>query len=150
MSAFYGIDLGTTQCLVAQFRRNPITDEDELTCLDNPKTGEIELPSVVSFLSETRYVTGLEAQNRLYKVPDSTVELVKVRLGNTKKIYVQSAFAIPDEQKRAQETASLTGIADSFRKIVVVRENITPWHDENGILYVGIEDFLLDDRAMDL
>ncbi|MBP5231032.1 MAG: ATP-binding protein [Clostridia bacterium] len=68
----------------------------------------------------------------------------------SQRYYVQSAFAIPDERKRAQETASLNGIKDSFRKIVVVRENITPWHDENGILYVGIEDFLLDDRAMDL
>ena len=64
--------------------------------------------------------------------------------------YIQSAFAIPDEEKRKQETASLKGIGDSFRKIVVVRENIVPWHDENGILYVGIEDFLLDERAMEL
>ena len=62
--------------------------------------------------------------------------------------YIQSAFAIPDEQKRTQETAALTGIGDSFRKIVVVRENIIPWHDERGILYVGIEDFLLDDSDM--
>lgn len=67
----------------------------------------------------------------------------------SQRYYIQSAFAIPDEQKRAQETASLTGIGDSFRKIVVVRENITPWHDERGILYVGIEDFLLDESAMD-
>ena len=64
--------------------------------------------------------------------------------------YIQSAFAIPDEQKRTQETTALTGIGDSFRKIVVVRENIIPWHDERGILYVGIEDFLLDESAMDL
>ncbi|MBQ3894699.1 MAG: ATP-binding protein [Clostridia bacterium] len=64
--------------------------------------------------------------------------------------YIQSAFAIPDEQKRTQETSALTGIGDSFRKIVVVRENIIPWHDERGILYVGIEDFLLDESAMDL
>ena len=64
--------------------------------------------------------------------------------------YIQSAFAIPDEQKRTQETTALTAIGDSFRKIVVVRENIIPWHDERGILYVGIEDFLLDESAMDL
>ena len=68
----------------------------------------------------------------------------------SQRYYIQSAFAIPDEQKRVQETASLTGIGDSFRNIVIVRENITPWHDESGILYVGIEDFLLDDGAMDL
>ena len=68
----------------------------------------------------------------------------------SQRYYIQSAFAVPDERKRAQETASLTGIGDSFRKIVVVRENITPWHDESGILYVGIEDFLLDEGAMNL
>ncbi|MCR5150513.1 MAG: ATP-binding protein [Clostridiales bacterium] len=67
----------------------------------------------------------------------------------SQRYYIQSAFAIPDEQKRAQETASLKCIADSFRKIVVVRENIIPWHDESGILYIGIEDFLLDERAID-
>ena len=64
--------------------------------------------------------------------------------------YIQSAFAIPDGQKREQETAPLNRIGDSFRKIVVVRENIVPWHDENGILYIGAEDFLLDEKALDL
>lgn len=68
----------------------------------------------------------------------------------SQRYYIQSAFAIPDEQKRTQETASLTGIGDSFRKIVVIRERITPWHDESGILYIGVEDFLLDENAMNL
>ena len=68
----------------------------------------------------------------------------------SQRYYIQSAFAIPDEQKREQETASLNGIGDSFRKIVVVRENITPWHDAHGILYVGIEEFLLDENALNL
>ena len=68
----------------------------------------------------------------------------------SQRYYIQSAFSIPDEQKRQQETASLNGIGDSFKKIVVVRENIVPWHDERGILYVGIEDFLLDEGAMNL
>ncbi len=63
--------------------------------------------------------------------------------------YIQSAFAIPDEEKRTQETASLNRIGDSFRKIVVVRENITPWYDENGIRYLGVEDFLLDEKSLD-
>lgn len=63
--------------------------------------------------------------------------------------YIQSAFAIPDEEKRKQETASLNRIGDSFRKIVVVRENITPWYDENGIRYIGVEDFLLDEKSLD-
>ncbi len=67
----------------------------------------------------------------------------------SQRYYIQSAFAIPDEEKRKQETASLNGIGDSFRKIVVVRDNIIPWHDVKGILYIGIEEFLLDEAAMD-
>ena len=67
----------------------------------------------------------------------------------SRRYYIQSAFAIPDEEKRRQETASLKGTGDSFRKIVVVRDNIMPWHDENGILYMGLEEFLLDERAVD-
>ncbi len=64
--------------------------------------------------------------------------------------YIQSAFAIPDEAKREQETKVFSKISDSFKKIVVMRENIIPWHDEKGILYIGVEQFLLDERAMGL
>ena len=48
-----------------------------------------------------------------------------------------------------QEIASLTRIPDSFRKIVVVKDYIKPWQDENGIHFIGVEDFLLD-RASSL
>ncbi len=51
---------------------------------------------------------------------------------------------------RLQETNSLNRIGDSFKKIVVVKDDIIPWHDEKGVLYVGIEQFLLDESAMDL
>lgn len=59
--------------------------------------------------------------------------------------YIQSALTIDDLDKREQEIASLKRIPDSFKKIVVVRDYIKPWQDENGIQYVGIEDFLLDE-----
>ena len=62
----------------------------------------------------------------------------------TRKIYVQSAFAIPDEAKRKQETASFMRSGDFFRKIVVVSGFKPPQHDENGIVYVGVIPFLLD------
>ena len=41
-------------------------------------------------------------------------------------------------------------MTDSFKKVVVVKDNITPWHDERGILYIGIEDFLFDDNSINL
>ena len=47
-----------------------------------------------------------------------------------------------------QETASLVRIPDSFDKIVVVRDYLKPWQDEKGIIYMGIEQFLLDEDAL--
>ena len=58
--------------------------------------------------------------------------------------YIQSALTVADESKRQQETNSLTKINDSFVKIVVVRDYIIRWRDDDGILYIGIEDFLLN------
>ncbi len=43
-----------------------------------------------------------------------------------------------------QETSSLRRINDSYHKTVVVRSHIVPWYDENGIYYIGLEDFCLD------
>jgi len=60
--------------------------------------------------------------------------------------YIQSALSIADPDKREQEIASLIRIPDSFRKIVVVKDYMKPWQDENGIQYVGIEDFLLNEN----
>lgn len=68
----------------------------------------------------------------------------------SKRYYIQSALNIADEGKRKQEVNSLLRIGDSFKKIVVVRDAIVPWHDEDGILYIGIEQFLLDENAMEL
>lgn len=58
--------------------------------------------------------------------------------------YIQSAFALPDKEKREQELASLKRINDSFKKIIIVRDDITPYYDNNGVLNVGLLDFLLD------
>jgi len=66
-----------------------------------------------------------------------------VNMGSNR-CYIQSAYAIPDEAKRQQETQSLSRIDDSFQKIVVVRDRIIPWHDERGIYYIGVEDFVLN------
>ena len=60
----------------------------------------------------------------------------------SRRYYIQSALTVADEEKRAQEVNSLNRVGDSFKKIVVVKDNIIPWHDENGILYIGIEKVL--------
>lgn len=102
--------------------------------------------TVRGFDVDVGVVTGYEqASGRSVRV-QREVDFVANR-GNDR-YYIQSAYAIPDEEKRRQETASLLGIDDSFRKIVVQRESIVPWRDERGILYVGVEDFLLDPSFM--
>lgn len=60
-----------------------------------------------------------------------------------KRYYIQSAFALPNEEKREQELASLKRINDSFKKVIIMRDNISPYHDENGVLIMGLMDFLL-------
>ena len=62
------------------------------------------------------------------------------------RIYIQSAFALQTLEKIEQEIRGLVRVKDSFKKIVVVKDNIVPKKDENGILYVGVEDFLLNDQ----
>ena len=63
-------------------------------------------------------------------------------------LYIQSALHIDDEGKRNQEINSLRRIPDSFKKVVVVKDDIMPWIDENGIFYIGIKEFLLDANAI--
>lgn len=61
-----------------------------------------------------------------------------------RRYYIQSALTIASEDKRLQEIGSLNRIADNYTKIVVVRDSILPYNDENGVQYINVEDFLLD------
>lgn len=67
----------------------------------------------------------------------------------SKRYYVQSAFAIPDAEKMQQESNSLLRIDDSFKKVIVVKDTPAPWYTENGILVIGIYDFLLNMNSLD-
>lgn len=69
--------------------------------------------------------------------------------GNNK-IYIQSAFNASLPEKREQEERSLIKINDSFKKIIVVRDDIKPYRDDNGILTIGLFDFLLDENSLNL
>ena len=74
------------------------------------------------------------------------LEIDFVAAKGSEKLYIQSALTVSEESKRMQEINSLTRVNDSFKKIVIVKENIIPWYDENGIYYIGIEQFLLEDN----
>ncbi len=83
------------------------------------------------------------------KSKKTNLEVDFVISDGSRKYYIQSALTVGDEDKRRQEVRPYAHIGDSFKKIVVVKDNVVPWHDENGILYVGIEQFLLDEKAIE-
>ena len=94
---------------------------------------------------------GIVEQN--LKLPDGKKERKQLEVDfivnkGYRKYYIQSALTIVDTDKRIQETTPLLKIADAFSKMVVVRGPIKPWQDDNGILYVDVMQFLLDDDPM--
>lgn len=70
-----------------------------------------------------------------------------VNTGN-EKVYIQSALNVDSKEKQNQETFSLKNSGDFFRKIVVVDGNMKPWTDENGIMYIGVIPFLLQELQL--
>ncbi len=68
----------------------------------------------------------------------------------SKRYYIQSAYLIPDEEKREQEIRSLLKIDDSFKKIVITSHAPAPLYDEHGILTMSVYDFLLNPDSLDL
>ena len=67
----------------------------------------------------------------------------------SKKYYIQSAYAIPDQAKYEQETASFDKTMDSFKKIVVVEKSMKPRRDEKGYVMIGVKEFLLDKDSLE-
>ena len=68
----------------------------------------------------------------------------------SKRYYVQSALNIDDEEKRTQELRPLLNVKDFFKKIIIVKDDIVPWHNEEGVLIIGIKEFLLREDSLDI
>ena len=89
------------------------------------------------------------------KQPDGTwqrkqLEIDFVANKGSRRYYIQSAFMLPDEQKQQQEERPLLRVNDSFKKIIVVRDNIILRRDDNGLVTMGLRQFLLDENSLDL
>ena len=91
------------------------------------------------------------------KKPDKNGKWMRIQLEvdfiatlGSKKYYIQSALSIPDREKEIQESRSLTNINDSFKKIIVVKDHIMPRRNEEGILTIGLFDFLLKEDSLDM
>ncbi|SEQ26167.1 hypothetical protein SAMN02910289_01626 [Lachnospiraceae bacterium RM5] len=68
----------------------------------------------------------------------------------SKRYYIQSAYALPNQEKVEQEQAALIKIPDSFKKIIVTSGNTPVWRNDQGITIIGLFDFLLNEDSLDL
>lgn len=75
-------------------------------------------------------------------------EIDFVAVKGNRKVYVQSAFALPDEEKAAQELKPLSLTGDSFPKVIIRKDIRKRWYDDSGVLNIGLIDFLLDMEAV--
>lgn len=78
-----------------------------------------------------------------------TLEVDFVCNKGSQRIYIQSAWRMPDADKMEQEKRSLRLVGDSFRKLLIVGEHTKPWSDDDGIQIISIYDFLLDLSSTD-
>lgn len=67
----------------------------------------------------------------------------------SRRYYIQSAFRLEDDDKVRQEKKSLINVPDSFKKIIITKNQIASYHDDDGILRIGLFDFLLNPDSLD-
>ncbi len=85
----------------------------------------------------------IRAINKDNRLARKQLEVDFIAVYGNHKFYIQSALAIPDDAKMMQETASFRNIDDSFKKIIIVRNDIMPYTNDAGFLIIGLFDFLL-------
>jgi predicted AAA+ superfamily ATPase len=92
---------------------------------------------------ETRSTKGIVTE---YK----QLEIDFVANKGSQRYYIQSAYNIPDKEKEDQEIRPFLKVRDSFKKIIVIGDDIYPKRDDNGVLTIGIRQFLMDENSLDL
>lgn len=90
---------------------------------------------------ETREMKDRKSEYRQYEVDF-------IATNGNEKYYIQSAYDLPNEEKREQELHSLNRIDDSFQKMVIVKDDIMPYRNENGIYFTGLFQFLMSDKMI--
>lgn len=140
LSKFYFTDPGLRNVII-DFRQ-----QEETHLMENILYNELRMRG---FLVDVGLVE-IRTTNKLNGTIRKQYEVDFVVNFGSKRYYVQSALSIPDSEKMSQESAALNHIPDSFKKVIITKDNISPWHDEKGILILGLFDFLLNPDSLDL
>ncbi len=137
---FYFEDLGIRNaCLnFRQVERNHLMENAIYNELRH-RGFSVDVGTVYSYEKDTE---GRQARKNL------EVDFV-ANLGD-KRYYIQSAYQMPDSEKREQESRPLRKISDNFRKIIVCYDDISPYYSDEGFLNIGLAEFLKNTDSLDL
>ena len=136
---YYFKDLGLRNAILS-FRQ---TEENHL--MENVIYNEMRYRG---FLVDVGNIT-IRVKNEKGEWQRVTLEVDFVCNLGSRRYYLQSAYRLPDEEKQKQEKRSLEQIKDSFKKIVIVGERMKLRRDDNGIVLMGVYEFLKDATLLD-
>ncbi len=139
LSKYYFTDIGIRNAIL-DFRQ-----QEENHIMENVIYNELKIRGfqvdvgVVEFRTTDRNGKSIRKQHEVDFVVNQ----------GSRRYYIQSAFAMPTDAKERQESASLLNIDDSFKKIIIVKDHIKPKRNEEGIITIGLVDFLLHKDSLD-
>lgn len=128
---YYSVDVGLRNARL-NFRQQELTHIMENVIYNHLR--------IFGYLVDVGVVEVREMQDG--KQQQKQYEVDFIATNGQEKYYIQSAYRMDDDTKREQELTSLKRIDDSFRKVVIVGDDISPWTDDNGISYIGLFQFL--------
>lgn len=137
-SKFYFEDLGVRNALL-NFRQ-----VEKTHLMENAIYNELRTRGMAVDVGEVIWNTKDDEGKNIRK----TLEVDFVCNQGYRRSYIQSAFSIPDEEKRNQELQSLRRIDDSFQKIVITGDHCARYQNDDGILFMDIYDFLMDTESV--
>ena len=133
LSKYYFTDVGVRNAIL-DFRQ-----QEENHIMENIIYNELKIRGFQVDVGMVEHKT----TNRDGKTVRKQYEVDFVANKGSERYYLQSAFIMPTDAKERQESASLLNIDDSFKKIIIVKDYIQPKRNENGIVTIGLIDFLL-------
>ncbi len=136
---YYFSDLGIRNALL-NFRQ-----QEESRIMENIIYNELRMRGYKVDVGMVEHRTLDKNGNKLRK----QLEVDFVVSQGSQRYYIQSALAMPTQEKIEQESASLLKISDSFKKIIVIGDDIKPKRNEEGVLTIGVYDFLLNPDSLD-
>lgn len=138
LSKYYFTDIGLRNSIL-EFRQ-----QEESHIMENVIYNELRIKGFLVDVGIVEHRTS----NKENQTIRNHYEVDFVANLGSKRYYIQSALTLPDKEKIMQETNSLRQIHDGFKKIIITKDDIQPWHNEDGILFIGLFDFLTKDDCL--